>query len=382
MQNFSDYLAHGNAWLYIPAAILLGALHGLEPGHSKTMMAAFIIAIRGTVWQAVLLGLSATLSHTALIWILAYVGLTYSGKFTAEDVEPYLQAATGAIVMAMAVWMAWRVRKSQQPTLHGPHGGPVLSTADGFVEVSVFEDGVPPRFRLYFYDAARMAIAPPVETSVQCKTIRPEQAAKGSGQTFRFANHGAYLEAADELPEPHEFDLKLTLDDGGKVSTHATRFVEEHHHHGPGHAHDHAHSHSHGPGPAPSPDLADTDEHSRAHAREWQERFAGRDVTTGQIIVFGLTGGLLPCPSAFAVLLVCLQLKKFALGFALVLAFSVGLALTLVTVGTLAALSVKHASKRYQGFHKLAARLPYASAAMMLVIGFLVLVHGLQAIAR
>ena len=33
----------GHAWLFIPSAILLGALHGLEPGHSKTMMAAFIM---------------------------------------------------------------------------------------------------------------------------------------------------------------------------------------------------------------------------------------------------------------------------------------------------------------------------------------------------
>src|SRR5690242_15846931 len=33
-----------NPWLYLPAAILLGALHALEPGHSKSMMAAFIIA--------------------------------------------------------------------------------------------------------------------------------------------------------------------------------------------------------------------------------------------------------------------------------------------------------------------------------------------------
>jgi nickel/cobalt transporter (NicO) family protein len=37
-------------WLFVPTAILLGALDGLEPGHSKTMMAAFIIAVRGTVW--------------------------------------------------------------------------------------------------------------------------------------------------------------------------------------------------------------------------------------------------------------------------------------------------------------------------------------------
>ena len=50
MNNFTDYLASGHAWLYVPIAILLGALHGLEPGHSKRLMTAFIIAIRGTVW--------------------------------------------------------------------------------------------------------------------------------------------------------------------------------------------------------------------------------------------------------------------------------------------------------------------------------------------
>ena len=38
-----------HAWLFIPSALLLGALHGLEPGHSKTMMAAFIVAVRGTI---------------------------------------------------------------------------------------------------------------------------------------------------------------------------------------------------------------------------------------------------------------------------------------------------------------------------------------------
>lgn len=69
MTEFSTLLQQGasNAWLFIPSAILLGALHGLEPGHSKTMMAAFIVAIRGTVTQAVLLGVAATLSHTAVV---------------------------------------------------------------------------------------------------------------------------------------------------------------------------------------------------------------------------------------------------------------------------------------------------------------------------
>ena len=61
MPDFLHALQSGatHLWLFIPAAILLGALHGLEPGHSKTMMAAFIVAIRGTIGQAVLLGPAA-----------------------------------------------------------------------------------------------------------------------------------------------------------------------------------------------------------------------------------------------------------------------------------------------------------------------------------
>ena len=66
--------------------------------------------------------------------------------------------------------------------------------------------------------------------------------------------------------------------------------------------------------------------------------------------MFGLTGGLIPCPASITVLLLCLQLKKFALGAALVLSFSVGLAITMVSVGAAAALSVQHASNRWSGF--------------------------------
>ncbi|UMX68185.1 sulfite exporter TauE/SafE family protein [Klebsiella pneumoniae] len=64
-------------------------------------------------------------------------------------------------------------------------------------------------------------------------------------------------------------------------------------------------------------------------------------VTTGQIVLFGLTRGLIPCPASITVLLICLQLKKFSLGATLVLGFSVGLALTLVASGAIAALNCK-----------------------------------------
>lgn len=98
MTDFSTLLQQGvaNAWLFIPSAILLGALHGLEPGHSKTMMAAFIVAIRGTVKQAVLLGLAATISHTSVVWLIAFGGMYISQKFTAESAEPWFQRKRAA----------------------------------------------------------------------------------------------------------------------------------------------------------------------------------------------------------------------------------------------------------------------------------------------
>ncbi len=94
--------------LFIPSAILLGALHGLEPGHSKTMMAAFIVAIRGTVKQAVLLGLAATISHTSVVWLIAMGGMYISQKFTAESAEPWFQLISAIIILVTAAWMFWR----------------------------------------------------------------------------------------------------------------------------------------------------------------------------------------------------------------------------------------------------------------------------------
>src|ERR1700748_1853649 len=99
MASLSELLQQGttHAWLFVPTAILLGALHGLEPGHSKTVMAAFIVAIRGTVSQAVLLGLAATVSHTIIVWIIALGGVYLWRDIAPETFEPYFQLLSAAI---------------------------------------------------------------------------------------------------------------------------------------------------------------------------------------------------------------------------------------------------------------------------------------------
>ena len=116
MSSFAELLQQGasQAWLYFPSAILLGVLHGLEPGHSKTMMAAFIVAIRGTVKQAVLLGLAATFSHTAVVWLVAMAGMYLGQNLDAETTEPYFQLASAVIIITIALWMLWRTWRGEQ----------------------------------------------------------------------------------------------------------------------------------------------------------------------------------------------------------------------------------------------------------------------------
>lgn len=269
MPNFAELLQQGgaHAWLYFPSAILLGALHGLEPGHSKTMMAAFIVAIRGSVKQAVLLGLAATLSHTAVVWLVAVGGMYLGQGLDAETTEPYFQLASSALIIAIALWMLWRTWRGEQ--------------------------------------------------------------------MFKFA--------------------------------------QGHDHHD--HDHDHHHDHPEPKGLALS--LAGyQDAHEQAHANDIRKRFTNREVTTGQIILFGLTGGLIPCPAAITVLLLCLQVKEVALGGLLVLCFSIGLAITLVTVGAAAAIGARQASNRWPWMGTVARRAPYLSSVLIIGVGLYVGIHG------
>ena len=297
MNEFTQMLQQGNSsvWWFIPSAVALGALHGLEPGHSKTMMAAFIIAVRGTVGQAVLLGLAATLSHTAIVWAVAMGGLYFGGQWDAASSEPYLQLVSAALIAATALWMAYRTWLQGLPYTH---------------------------------------------------------------------------DHRHEHPHSHDHD-------------HDHVHVHVH-----GHGHGATHGHAHGAAHTHITSTADVeqgmDAHARAHAQEIAQRFASGHATNGQILVFGLTGGLIPCPASITVLLLCLQLKQVALGATLVLSFSVGLALTMVASGVLAAWSVGQATRRWSGFGAWAAKAPYISTVLMLLLAAWMAGegwHGLQALA-
>lgn len=124
---------------------------------------------------------------------------------------------------------------------HGPHGGPLVTTKSGRVELSVFETGLPPRFRLYFFDEHGHESKPLADKTVTLETLRSGK----KRQIFKFKKHGAYLEATAELPEPHEFEAVLKIKRGSKVEKCEIEFVEDHDHHHCDHDHGHEHGHHH-----------------------------------------------------------------------------------------------------------------------------------------
>jgi len=349
--NFDSFLRQGelHAWLFLPVAIFLGAIHGLEPGHSKTMMAGFIIAIRGTISQAILLGFSAALSHTAIIWALAAIGLKYGRQWNVEATEPYIQIGTGVLVAALALWTIIRVNRERGH--HHPHHHAevkFLPTNAGTIDLRIEETDTPPLFQVSTENRIKAS-------SVAITTRRPN----GSVQIFTMKQKGDLWQSVETIPEPHEFHVEVAIRTTEGLISVGTPFTEVN-----------------------TDEQSDetNDAHARAHAEEIKRRFDGRKVTTSQIILFGLTGGLMPCPAALSILLVCLQLKRAALGFALVAAFGLGLAITMVTVGVAAAWSAKRLSSGTGRLAHFSQNAPYFSSALLLILAVFLVGRGCYAL--
>ncbi len=231
MPDFSALLQNSqeNIWVLLASAILLGALHGLEPGHSKTLMAGVIISFQGTVRQAIVLGLATTVSHSLVVWAIALLGLSLGQSWPATTTEPLFQMASGIIIILISFFILFRTKQ---------------------------------------------------------------------------------------------------------------------------HCHKHHHQH-----------LSKID--------------STKPVSYTQLLIFGFTGGLIPCPAAITVLLLCIQLEQITLGASLVLGFSIGLALTLVAVGVFAALGLSQAEQKWPKLKTFLTQVPYFSGLLILTIGLYMLGQGI-----
>jgi len=126
-----------------------------------------------------------------------------------------------------------------------------------------------------------------------------------------------------------------------------------------GHSHPHGHSHAHG--------------HSHSHDHRPNRSSVGR----GGLLGIGISAGIIPCPTALVVLLAAISLQRVAYGMVLIVAFSVGLAIAITSIG-LVAITAKRAFSRMSFEGRLIRSLPAVSAIVVLALGVAMTIRALN----
>ena len=304
------------------AAMGLGAVHSLSPGHGKTIVAAYLVGSRGTPRHALFLGATVTLTHTIGVFVLGLVTLVASRHILPEQLYPWLGTLSGLIVVGIgATLFARRLRillKGNGHFHHHPHG----------------------------HD--------------------PDS----HGHTHEQGDHNNHVHdhhySDEHVRHSHSHDHNNHHHNG-----HGIEEVAEHGHH---HSHSHdLHSHEHDFAVGHNHDD-DPDHHGHSHLPPGID---GSPVTWRSLLALGISGGILPCPSALVVLLGAISLHRVGFGLVLIIAFSIGLAGVLTGIGLLF-LKGRQILSRFRMTSPLLRFLPVGSAFVIAFLGMALTINALS----
>jgi len=148
-----------------------------------------------------------------------------------------------------------------------------------------------------------------------------------------------------------------------------------HRHHDHGHDHDHAHSFEHD-------DDHAHDGHTHSHGGHTHSHVPPAEISWRGLLALGISGGLIPCPSALLVLLGAVALGRIGFGLALVVAFSLGLAATLTGLGLLFLYAGQLLERRIAGNGRVRTFLRFAPAVgsvALTLAGIAIVIRALEA---
>jgi nickel/cobalt exporter len=117
-------LTFPGAALAMLLAIALGAIHGISPGHGKTLVAAYLIGSRGTLRQAIWLGLTVAITHTAGVFVLGLAALVATELVVPERVIVWLSLASSLLVVGLGATLLWRVARHRRDGHRHDHPHP------------------------------------------------------------------------------------------------------------------------------------------------------------------------------------------------------------------------------------------------------------------
>jgi nickel/cobalt exporter len=267
--------------LFYLAALWLGAFHALEPGHGKTVVAAYLVGSKGSKIDAVFLGIVVTITHTLSIIILAIIAKVASVKWALSDqaLHGYIGLVAGALILGVGLWMLVARLQGKEPLLFHSHEG------------------------RHSHDHS------PLE---------------GHGH-FDDHNHG-------EANNPRSHDH-----DDGHSRDHNS--IEGH-----GHSHDYSHAEAGNPRSRDHAD-SHSQRHEDGHDAYPVHVEAEGKVGYWQLFLLGISGGLVPCPAAMDLLLAGIASGRLGEALTLVLLFSFGLAAALVAIGLTVVSATSFASR-------------------------------------
>ncbi|MGW1780891.1 HoxN/HupN/NixA family nickel/cobalt transporter [Streptomyces sp. NPDC002143] len=267
-------LTVGFAALALLIAVFLGAMHAVAPGHGKTIMAATAAARGGKARMKDVLPLAASVTITHTLGVVALGLLVTAGSAAAPSVIAWLGLASGALVLVAGATLALRAWRGRGPdTTHGhthPHPQP-----------------------------------------------------------------HPHPHPHDDHPHAHTHEPAKSPDRQLALVGAPTPHTHSHHDHEPSHDHDHGHDHGHTHDHHHDHDHSHDHDHGRTHTHTHGGRTHTHAVapTLRGTILLGFAGGMVPSPSAVVVLVGAAALGQAWFGLLLVVAYGVGLALTLTAAG-------------------------------------------------
>jgi len=294
----SDMLSHGDGSItfFLGALLLaigLGALHALEPGHGKTLLAVSLVGARATMQQAAILAGALTVAHTAGVLALGAVVLFAARWIVPETIYPWITLLSGAVVAYLGALALARYVRARRPLAHAH----VHQHVDANAHVHEHAHGL------------------------------------------AVGDHG------------HGHGEETDADFAARV------FAKHRHEHAEGVPHSHQ--------------GLDDEAHALAHRIPGTAPLKFRTA-----VVAAMSGGIAPCPAALVVLLTAITIHQIALGLALIVAFSFGLAGVLTGLGIAVVRSAAWLGKqkRFDLFTRYA---PLVSASVIAIIGSTLVGQGL-----
>ncbi|MET7987860.1 nickel transporter [Streptomyces sp. NPDC005281] len=370
------HLTFGFAALALVISVGLGAMHALAPGHGKTLMAATAAARGGRARFKDVLPLAASVTVTHTLGVVALGLLVTAGSAATPSVIAWLGVSSGVLVTGAGLTLlrrAWRSRPAAHAQAHGhdlrhtpDHGhrhdtshthdhdhdhdrGHASAHGDGHAHEHG-QDRAPAHAHAHTHDHGHDHEHAPVPPHTHDHAHDHDHA---DDTQHLHTDH-----AARPLVLAHATASVTTIAPPATETATATRPHDQPHHHGHEHGdqhehgrgHDHQHLHGHDHDHGHSHDHGHENGHDHGHGHDRRsggtphspalEHTHGGFTHTHEIaptvrgtILLGFAGGMVPSPSAVVVLVGATALGQAWFGLLLVLAYGVGLALTLTAAG-------------------------------------------------